>query len=134
MTDVIGFFSVSFRMYAELQNFMTSSQRLHQYTTLELEDKLEKEIDKNLKLINWPDKGQITFDNVRMRYRKELPQYAIDGLDCEIQGGMKVGIVGRTGAGKSSIQQTLFRLVELDKKDGGCIKIDNQDLADVGLH
>lgn len=55
-----------------------------------------------------------------MRYREGL-EPSIKGLDCKIAAGMKVGIVGRTGAGKSSILQALFRLVDLS---GGNIKID----------
>lgn len=47
---------------------------------------------------------------------------------------MKIGIVGRTGAGKSSILQALFRLCELDEKDGGSIKIDGQNIRELGLH
>lgn len=65
-----------------------------------------------------------------MRYREGL-EPSIKGLDCKIQPGMKVGIVGRTGAGKSSILQALFRLVELcDGKQ----EIDGVDLKTLGLH
>jgi len=65
-----------------------------------------------------------------MRYRQGLKP-SIDGLECEIDAGMRVGIVGRTGAGKSSILQALFRLVELSK---GKQTIDGVNLADIGLH
>ena len=65
-----------------------------------------------------------------MSYREGL-EPSIKGLDVKIEAGMKVGIVGRTGAGKSSILQALFRLVELSD---GSIKIDDTDLKDIGLH
>ena len=65
-----------------------------------------------------------------MSYRECL-EPSIKGLDVKIEAGMKVGIVGRTGAGKSSILQALFRLVELSD---GSIKIDDTDLKDIGLH
>ena len=100
MTDVISMFSVSLRMYAELDMFMTSSQRLFEYSQLEIEDELEKALDESLK--EWPSSGRIEFENVTMKYREELDP-SIRGLNVEIEAGMKVGIVGRTGAGKSSI-------------------------------
>ena len=65
-----------------------------------------------------------------MRYRPTL-EPSVKDLSVMIQPGMKVGVVGRTGAGKSSITQTLFRLVELCD---GSIKIDDIDLKSVGLH
>jgi len=65
-----------------------------------------------------------------MKYREGL-EPSIKGLDCKIQAGMKVGVVGRTGAGKSSILQALFRLIELSE---GNVKIDDQDLKNIGLH
>ena len=65
-----------------------------------------------------------------MKYREGMEPSLVD-LDCRVQGGMKVGIVGRTGAGKSTILQVLFRLTECYE---GRILIDGQDLKDVGLH
>lgn len=130
MTDVVVFLSIALRVYTEIEIFMTSSQRIHQYTELPQEDDLEKEADRELQNQNWPSKGKIDFSNVFMKYREGLKP-SISGLDCKVQQGMRVGIVGRTGAGKSSILQALFRLVELSD---GNIKIDDVDLKTVGLH
>ena len=68
-----------------------------------------------------------------MRYRSDLPP-ALNGFSISINPRMKVGIVGRTGAGKSSILHTLFRMVELKKPYGGKIIIDGIDIATLGLH
>jgi ABC-type multidrug transport system fused ATPase/permease subunit len=65
-----------------------------------------------------------------MTYREELPP-AIKNLSFKVESGMKVGIVGRTGSGKSSILQTLFRLVDLNQ---GSISIDGVDITLAGLH
>ena len=65
-----------------------------------------------------------------MKYREDL-EPAVINLSFEIEPGMKVGIVGRTGAGKSSILQSLFRLVDLHQ---GSVEIDGQDISKVGLH
>lgn len=70
------------------------------------------------------------FKEVIMRYREGL-EPSIQDLSFKVDAGMKVGIVGRTGAGKSSVLQTLFRLVEVEK---GKIEIDGQDLSEIGLH
>ena len=65
-----------------------------------------------------------------MRYRENLPP-SIENLSFTIQPGMKVGIVGRTGAGKSSILQILFRLCDISE---GSVEIDGQNIKDIGLH
>lgn len=66
-----------------------------------------------------------------MRYRENL-EPSVRNLSFTIQPGMKVGIVGRTGSGKSSILQILFRLT--DPEAGGSVKIDGQDITTIGLH
>ena len=70
------------------------------------------------------------FKNMTMKYREDL-EPAVNNLSFDIEPGMKVGIVGRTGAGKSSILQSLFRLVDLHQ---GSVEIDEQDISKVGLH
>lgn len=65
-----------------------------------------------------------------MRYRKTLEPSLLD-LSFSVEPGWKVGIVGRTGAGKSSLLQSLFRMVELE---AGSITIDDVNIKDVGLH
>ena len=72
------------------------------YTKLEIEDELTKEKDSHLKENGWPLNGSIEYNNATMRYRKELPP-SIKNLSFKVEAGMKVGIVGRTGSGKSSI-------------------------------
>ena len=126
ITDVVVIFSLSFRSTLELDNLMTSSQRVYQYTQLEPEDELEKTGDKP----NWPEEGRVEFKKVTMRYRKYL-EPSLRELDFVIQPKMKVGIVGRTGAGKSSILQALFRLCEIEE---GEILIDGINTKGVGLH
>ncbi len=69
-------------------------------------------------LANWPRHGSIHFNHVFMRYRENLP-FVLQDLEVLIHGGEKVGIVGRTGAGKSSIVTALLRLVELDESITG---------------
>ena len=77
----------------------------------------------------WPKKGCILFDNVTMRYRKDLPP-ALKSVSFSIFPGEHVGIVGRTGAGKSSAIQCLFRLYELEK---GRIVVDDVDISGLKL-
>ena len=65
-----------------------------------------------------------------MRYRAGLP-LVLKGLSMHVKGGERIGVVGRTGAGKSSIMSTVFRLIELS---GGSITIDGVNIATIGLH
>ncbi|KAJ3320136.1 Multidrug resistance-associated protein 1 [Blyttiomyces sp. JEL0837] len=78
---------------------------------------------------NWPTSGSISFRDVRMRYRPELP-LVLQGISFDIDSGEKIGIIGRTGAGTSSIIMALLRLVECED---GAIFIDNVDIATVSL-
>ncbi|KAI0019610.1 ATP-binding cassette transporter protein YOR1-like protein [Xylariomycetidae sp. FL0641] len=117
----------SVRQLAEVENGMNAVERLLHYGT-----KLEEEAPDHTVDIRptWPEKGEIVFDNVQMRYRPGLP-LVLQGLNMHVRGGERIGIIGRTGAGKSSIMSTLFRLVELS---GGHITIDGLDISRIGLH
>ncbi|XP_014612654.1 PREDICTED: multidrug resistance-associated protein 1 isoform X2 [Polistes canadensis] len=78
----------------------------------------------------WPVTGQVEFKDYKVRYREGL-DLILHGLTFTIKGGEKVGIVGRTGAGKSSLTLSLFRILEAA---GGKIIIDGVDVAKLGLH
>lgn len=80
----------------------------------------------------WPSSGQVTFQNVYMKYRPEF-DFVLRGLSFNIQGGQKVGIIGRTGAGKSSIIQALFRTTEIESIPGSSIQVDGEDVSKLGL-
>jgi ABC-type multidrug transport system fused ATPase/permease subunit len=123
---IVQMIQFTVRQLAEVENSMNAVERLQYYGT-----KLEEEAP--LKTIevreSWPESGEIVFDKVEMRYRPGLP-LVLRGLSIHVRGGERIGIVGRTGAGKSSIMSTLFRLVELS---GGHITIDGIDISTMGL-
>ncbi|KAL4899840.1 hypothetical protein BDW74DRAFT_106486 [Aspergillus multicolor] len=116
------------RQLAEVENNMNATERVHYYGT-QLEEEAPLHIPSNPVPESWPPTGQITFDNVAMRYRAGLP-LVLRNLSMRIAGGERIGIVGRTGAGKSSIMSALFRLTELSS---GTISIDDIDIATIGL-
>ena len=124
--SIVQMIQFTVRQLAEVENAMNATERLHYYGT-------ELDEEPPLRLGNvpeeWPQKGQIDFNEVQMRYREGLP-LVLQGLTMSVAGGERIGIVGRTGAGKSSIMSTLFRLVELS---GGTISIDGINIATVGL-
>ncbi|KAH0842428.1 hypothetical protein AYO21_10499 [Fonsecaea monophora] len=124
---IVQMIQFTVRQLAEVENNMNATERLHFYgTQLEEEAPLKgAEVPDN-----WPQTGAITFNKVEMRYRAGLP-LVLHGLDFHIRGGERIGIVGRTGAGKSSIMAALFRLTELTS---GQIKIDDIDISTVGLY
>lgn len=124
--SIVQMIQFTVRQLAEVENNMVSTERLYHYGT-----SIDEEPPLHLAAVpdNWPQKGEIVFNEVQMRYRDGLP-LVLQGLNMTVAGGERIGIVGRTGAGKSSIMSTLFRLVELS---GGNISIDGINIATVGL-
>ncbi|WPH03689.1 oligomycin resistance atp-dependent permease yor1 [Acrodontium crateriforme] len=125
--SIVGFIQFTVRQLAEVENNMNSTERLHYYGT-----ELEEEAPLHVGDVrpSWPEKGEIIFDNVQMRYRAGLP-LVLKGLSMHVKAGERIGVVGRTGAGKSTIMSTLFRLVELS---GGSITVDGVNIAQIGLN
>ncbi|KAJ5779811.1 ABC multidrug transporter [Penicillium paradoxum] len=129
---IVQMIQVLVKQFAELENAMNATERVHFYST-----SLEQEEDENSTSYHplaveksWPSKGAIVFEKVQMRYRPGLP-LVLQGMNLNVTGGERIGIVGRTGAGKSSIMSALFRLTELAS---GSIKIDGVDISRVSCH
>lgn len=78
----------------------------------------------------WPSEGRVEFRDFKVRYREGL-ELVLNGLTFSVNGGEKIGIVGRTGAGKSSLTLSLFRIIEASN---GKIFIDGIDISKLGLH
>ncbi|KAL1937459.1 hypothetical protein VTO73DRAFT_13182 [Trametes versicolor] len=116
------------RQSAEVENDFNSVERIVHYVR-ELEQEPAHLIADRKPPALWPAQGQIELKNVVLKYRPELPA-VLKGLSMSVRPGEKVGIVGRTGAGKSSIMTTLYRLVELSE---GSIVIDGVDISTIGL-
>ncbi|PHH53173.1 ATP-binding cassette sub-family C member 11 [Ceratocystis fimbriata CBS 114723] len=125
--SIVQMIQFTVRQLAEVENGMNAVERLNHYGT-----NLEEEAPLHTIEVppKWPEKGEIVFENVEMRYRADLP-LVLRGLSIHVQGGERIGIIGRTGAGKSSIMSTLFRLVEISS---GKITIDGLNISTLGLH
>ncbi|CAL4094228.1 unnamed protein product, partial [Meganyctiphanes norvegica] len=123
-----GMFQWGVRQSAEVENQMTSVERVLEYSKLEPEAALESNKDNKPKP-SWPDQGGIVFKDVTLQYDENDPP-VLKNLNFIIGAGEKVGIVGRTGAGKSSMLTSLFRMTE----PSGIIKIDNVNIQEIGLH
>ncbi|CAH0557527.1 unnamed protein product [Brassicogethes aeneus] len=108
------------RQWAEVENLMTSVERLLEYTEIKEENKTSGQID----IEGWPKAGSITFKNVSMKCGTGNREHQVlKNVNFSVKGHEKVGIVGRTGAGKSSIISALFRLYDIE----GSILIDSVD-------
>lgn len=116
------------RQSAEVENDFNSVERIVHYTR-ELEQEAPHEIPDHKPPVSWPADGQIVLKDVVLKYRPELPA-VLKGMTMSVKAGEKIGIVGRTGAGKSSIMTALYRLVELSE---GSIAIDGVDISKIGL-
>ncbi|KAI0795014.1 multidrug resistance-associated ABC transporter [Abortiporus biennis] len=124
--SITQIFSELVSTYAQNEQNFNAVERVLHYTELPPEG---DDTTPNDPPSSWPDKGAIKFDKVDLAYREGLP-LVLKGVDFEVKPGEKVGIVGRTGAGKSSLLQALFRIVNVQD---GSIVIDGYNIHDIGL-
>ncbi|KAK9145227.1 hypothetical protein Sjap_005130 [Stephania japonica] len=110
------------------ENKMISVERILQYTKIASEAPLVIEDKRPPK--SWPEIGSIEFKNLQIRYAEHLPS-VLNNISCIFPGRKKVGVVGRTGSGKSTLIQAIFRTVEPRE---GTILIDDVDICKLGLH
>ncbi|NXX95541.1 MRP3 protein, partial [Centropus bengalensis] len=116
------------RMTSELETNIVAVERIKEYS--ETETEAPWSIEGKSPPEDWPSKGELEFVDYSVRYRKGL-DLVLKGLNLQVHGGEKIGIVGRTGAGKSSMTLCLFRILEAAK---GEIKIDSVNISEIGLH
>eukprot|EP00250_Pteridium_aquilinum_P016153 c22966_g1_i3 orf=206-4756(+) len=111
-----------------IENKMVSVERIGQYIRLPSEAALT--IEGSVPYVEWPQRGNISIRNLKARYQPTMP-LVLKGLSLDIVGGQKIGVVGRTGSGKSTLIQVMFRIIE---PAGGSILFDDVDISSVGLH
>uniref|UniRef100_A0A2K6RZG7 Multidrug resistance-associated protein 1-like n=1 Tax=Saimiri boliviensis boliviensis TaxID=39432 RepID=A0A2K6RZG7_SAIBB len=112
---------------SEIENNAVSLERVREYENM---DKEAPWITSRRPPLQWPNKGVVEFINYQARYRDDL-SLALQDITFQTHGEEKIGIVGRTGAGKSTLSNCLFRIVE---RAGGKIIIDGIDISTIGLH
>ncbi|XP_042637031.1 ATP-binding cassette sub-family C member 3 [Orycteropus afer afer] len=116
------------RMMSDLESNIVAVERVKEYTKMETEAPWVVEGSRPPE--GWPPHGKVEFRNYSVRYRPGL-DLVLKDLNLCVHGGEKVGIVGRTGAGKSSMTLCLFRILEAAE---GEICIDGLNVANIGLH
>ncbi|CAF3238457.1 unnamed protein product [Rotaria sp. Silwood2] len=128
--NLMGLLQWTIRQSVEVETQMTSVERILEYCALDQEPPAQVS-PKHRPPINWPSYGEIIFKNICMSHSNERDApLALNNISLTIRAGEKIGIVGRTGAGKSSFIQTIFRMGTIVN---GEIKIDNIDISTVGL-
>lgn len=125
--NITGLLTTVLRLASLAENNFNSVERVGTY--IDMPSEAPPVIESNRPPPGWPSSGSIKFQDVVLRYRPELPP-VLHGVSFLVPPSDKVGIVGRTGAGKSSMLNALFRIVELER---GMISIDDCDVAKFGL-
>ncbi|CAG7836371.1 unnamed protein product [Allacma fusca] len=116
------------RIFCDVESNLVSVERLKEYCEAPQEATWKSGLRNPP--INWPANGSVKFNNYETRYREGL-DLVLRNVSFEIGPGEKVGVVGRTGAGKTSLTLALFRLIE---STGGSIVIDGENISKIGLH
>jgi len=112
------------RRYSAMELDMNSTERIVEYTDMPTEDRSGAEPPKE-----WPSHGRIQVEGLEAAYAPGLPS-VLHGISFEIEPGQRIGVVGRTGSGKSSFTLALFRFIEARS---GRILIDGMDIAKISL-
>eukprot|EP00253_Pinus_taeda_P010159 PITA_10159 len=121
-------FVQSIQNQCTLANYIVSVERIKQY--MHIPSEAPAVVEDHRPTYNWPSHGKVELQDLKIRYRSNSP-LVLRGITCTFEGGKKIGIVGRTGSGKTTLISAIFRLVELA---GGRILIDGLDINSIGLH
>ena len=125
VVEIAEYMQLAVRQFSEVENLMTSVERVMTYTNLESEPGYRI---KTLPPTNWPRDGHVTFENVSLTYYEGGPQ-VLRNLNFNIKEKSKIEVAGRTGAGKSSLVAALLRMPHAD----GDIIIDGVRINDINL-
>lgn len=126
------------RMSVDVESYFTSVERVLEYVekvpqestiTVENSELASTTGATATSSSSWPSNGSIDIDNLWIKYRDDL-DHVLKGVTCSIKSGEKIGIVGRTGSGKSTLVSALFRLIEANQ---GSISIDKVNIASIEL-
>ena len=112
----------SIQRQCSLANQIISVERVNHYMDIQSEPEV---IEENRPAPDWPQVGSVELRDLKIRYREDAP-LVLHGITCKFEGGDKIGIVGRTGSGKTTLIGALFCLVE---PAGGKISIDSVDIT-----
>lgn len=115
------------RWYSNLANYVISAERIKQFMCIPPEPPAI--VEDNRPPLSWPTKGRIELLDLKIRYRPNAP-LVLKGITCTFREGTRVGVVGRTGSGKTTLISALFRLVE---PYGGKVMIDDINICSIGL-
>lgn len=115
------------RWFSNLSNYIISVERIKQFIHIPAEPPAI--VEDNRPPLSWPFKGRIDLQSLDIRYRPNAP-LVLKRITCTFKEGSRVGVVGRTGSGKSTLISALFRLVE---PSGGDILIDGINICSIGL-
>ena len=121
--DIIEFLTY----FSYFENTMTKAERSLSYTKIISEK--PQYLDSDIKLNKWPSKGEIEFKNIFVKYRNDT-ELVLKDINFHLNSGEHLGIVGRTGSGKSTIALCIFRILE---SSSGKIYIDGEDISSIGL-
>jgi ATP-binding cassette subfamily C (CFTR/MRP) protein 4 len=137
LLGITGLFQYLLRQFSSLNISMSSVARIQEFCNIPSEPAQHLPADKEKTQKGWPDQGKIDVNKVYMKYRPDM-DFVLKDLNLEVQAGEKIGCVGRTGAGKSTIVQMLYRMREIDRKEKGSaesyVHFDDVNTQSVGLN